>query len=507
MAWIRELGAASDLGDRTSTSMPPQPHVETIKKFFQRSWFHRVWLIQETFFAKRALLICGGEELEWADLCTLYHWIGVSVRKMEGLRLPYVVGHTAYRSGSASIPWFQEYATLLVRRLEETRHCQATDPRDKLYAILPLVDAEYQENLGDLDEGNSRPDHQNITIQPDYSLTPAQVYTNLATALLPHIGLSNLLSHHIPGTPIPDLPLWVPNWSISPTIAFFTASYPDDTCQMLLSRATEAQFMAWHPFLNGNCNGLWAGNYYCTWAGSEMPPPPTVTYVAVGEPVKPWITINCQRWYRAFSDTCQDIVDIGTNPSVGTNCSKGVEDDYCYCVGVPGTPAARTAAPIPIPTGTVPEEEPVLTQPGITPECVRLQIVHVDDTCERIASRNRISVEDFLAWNPSVGTGCAGLVPDYHVCVSVTDDEATTTTGVGSAGPTPTNFSSSIISSGSVSVTSSAPVTSTAGSGEGGAPAPSPVQAGIATACRRYYKVQENDGCWAIANAAGIQLR
>ncbi|KAK4452253.1 hypothetical protein QBC34DRAFT_457307 [Podospora aff. communis PSN243] len=111
---------------------------------------------------------------------------------------------------------------------------------------------------------------------------------------------------------------------------------PNDTCEMLLSHATEEQFMAWHPFLNGDCNGLWAGDYYCTWAGSTLPDPPTVTYLAIGEPVQPWTAINCNRWFYAVQVTCQNIVDmfgrfslndfIGWNPAVGTACDK-LKDD------------------------------------------------------------------------------------------------------------------------------------------------------------------------------------
>jgi hypothetical protein len=274
--------------------------------------------------------------------------------------------------------------------------------------------------------------------------------------------------------------------------------------------------MAWHPFLNGNCNGLWAGNYYCVWAGSVMPPPPTVTYLAVGEPVKPWIAINCNRWYQTFQDTCESIVEMfgrfsltdftQWNPTVGTGCANGVDDDFYYCVGVPGTPTTRTAAPVPIPTGTVPEEDPIQTQPGIAPDCTVFQLVHLDDTCARITSRNAISLEQFLTWNPSVGTdaatGCTNLLPNYHVCVSVTgedeDGEETTTTSSSTTSEPVT----------STSTTTSAPVTTTTtGGGEEGAPPPSPVQAGITTSCRRYYLVQDGDGCWAIANAAGVELR
>lgn len=149
-----------------------------------------------------------------------------------------------------------------------------------------------------------------------------------------------------------------------------------------------------------------------------------------------------------------------------------------------------------------PDEDPIQTRPGIAVGCTALRLVHLDDTCARITSRKGISLEDFLAWNPSVGAsvaaGCTNRLPNYHVCVCVSmasedEDEETSTTTLG---PTPT------------STTTSATTTSTTttGGGGGSAPPPSPVQAGITASCRRYYLAQAGDGCWAIANAAGIPL-
>jgi len=42
-----------------------------------------------------------------------------------------------------------------------------------------------------------------------------------------------------------------------------------DTCRTILATytfVTQQQFFAWLPFLNGNCNGLLAGYWYCTMA-------------------------------------------------------------------------------------------------------------------------------------------------------------------------------------------------------------------------------------------------
>lgn len=40
------------------------------------------------------------------------------------------------------------------------------------------------------------------------------------------------------------------------------------------------------------------------------------------------------------------------------------------------------------------------------------------DTCDSIEARNGISGDDFLLWNPAIGSGCSGLMPDTAVCVA-----------------------------------------------------------------------------------------
>jgi len=89
-----------------------------------------------------------------------------------------------------------------------------------------------------------------------------------------------------------------------------------------------------------------------------------------------------------------------------------------------------------------------------------------------------------LEWNPAVGEeDCENLVEDYYVCVS-TDGPPVATTTTTTAPPTSTTMGSE-------------PITT-----------PEPTQIGSMVAnCRRFYFAQAGDGCWAIANAAGIDLK
>lgn len=60
------------------------------------------------------------------------------------------------------------------------------------------------------------------------------------------------------------------------------------------------------------------------------------------------------------------------------------------------------------------------------------------DTCLQIAALYGISLADFYAWNPAVGSTCASLYADYYVCVDIPGVTPTTTTSATSTGPTPT---------------------------------------------------------------------
>ncbi|KAI1977491.1 hypothetical protein LOZ53_001513 [Ophidiomyces ophidiicola] len=285
--------------------------------------------------------------------------------------------------------------------------------------------------------------------------------------------------------------------------AFYQAQ-SGDTCRVITNRGfpSEKQFFEWNPALKGNCDGLWAGYWYCVAVKGARPMPPRVT--SLPSPVPTGQPSNCNSWYQTTStETCDDIVSIFVafskedfikwNPSVGPKCD-GIQKGLYYCVGVPGTPTTRTG---PVPTATAPTETP--TQSGIAPTCNNFWLVSSSDTCESISNRNGISVKQFYIWNPAVGTStCDHLVTNTYVCVGV--GNGSTSMSV-TSGPTTTAKTTS--TTGISSVTSSDKPSTTSG---GAVATPAPVQAGMVTGCRRFYKAQSGDNCWAIANSAKIDL-
>ena len=115
----------------------------------RRPWFQRVWIIQEVVLSQQIIVMCGTRCISWGDLA-LFSFCMVdndfeqylysqesSVGKDEGLE-----------SGSVralKIARIKDYndtsprKTTFLDGLVEGRAAQATNPRDKVFAIMGLT--------------------------------------------------------------------------------------------------------------------------------------------------------------------------------------------------------------------------------------------------------------------------------------------------------------------------------------------------------------------------------
>jgi hypothetical protein len=110
--------------------------------------------------------------------------------------------------------------------------------------------------------------------------------------------------------------------------------------------------------------------------------------------------------------------------------------------------------------------------------CDKFYLVASGDQCDTIATNEGISLADFYAWNPAVGTSCQYLDLDDYVCVDV-------------IGVTP-SFTVTTISSTAVP--------------SNGIPTPTPYQTGMASNCDSFHLVNSGDQCAALATAYNISL-
>jgi hypothetical protein len=113
------------------------------------------------------------------------------------------------------------------------------------------------------------------------------------------------------------------------------------------------------------------------------------------------------------------------------------------CVGILGT---TTNTPTATTTGNG-ISTPTPTQSGMVSNYNTFYHAESGDNCSGIVSANGITLDNFYAWNPAVGSTCATLGAGYYVCVNIvggttatktTLTTSTTTAGNGIVTPTPT---------------------------------------------------------------------
>ncbi|KAK2773589.1 heterokaryon incompatibility protein [Colletotrichum kahawae] len=187
MDWVQDLHAPSDRIER-----PIRPKQAAFQSFLGRRWFTRVWVMQEIRVAKAAIVICGGKTISWDAFRQVKHTFSYSFRHAEPL--PYTVQSLTSTETFGRYSWKPSYPVLLLRLLERTRDFDATDARDKLFAILPLLDWETQQCLKANPDGLPSCQTQSSVeiIRVDYSRSTAEMFTQLSRVLIDAIGLDVL---------------------------------------------------------------------------------------------------------------------------------------------------------------------------------------------------------------------------------------------------------------------------------------------------------------------------
>jgi hypothetical protein len=147
---------------------------QALAHLFQRTYWKRVWIIQELTLARKVTLHCGPSQCEYstfmpviqlmmlADQRTLWAYFGPE--DLDGLKqhmrtVAEGMQPTMVTAGGASSVLHHNFPKLL----HMTALVDATDPRDKVYALLSLVPPE------------------RTVIRIDYTKSTAQVYTDLGS--------------------------------------------------------------------------------------------------------------------------------------------------------------------------------------------------------------------------------------------------------------------------------------------------------------------------------------
>jgi hypothetical protein len=227
----------------------------SVMYFNRAAWWERIWVVQEVMLAPESLVVYGSFEMLFSDLIRAVefldeHDIGSAsgptrhetddlCHCMDSIKITFIwadllalrdhvyrlleLGRPQPRPGanSASVP-VQGDPGDIVDVLLSVRHRDCTDPRDKIFGILSLVQ-----------DWRSWP-----PIMADYSKNALQVFTEFAALMLhsSECGPKTLLlarGAEFPSRPLTGLPSWAPDW-FSPGSAY-------DKYLMIVERQTASQ--------------------------------------------------------------------------------------------------------------------------------------------------------------------------------------------------------------------------------------------------------------------------
>ncbi|RYP25261.1 hypothetical protein DL765_000142 [Monosporascus sp. GIB2] len=152
-----------------------------ISSLLNRRYFSRVWILQEVALARESTVLCGKYEVSWERLQDRI------LNRLSVSPLPKVLelGSLKYRESSH-----------LLDLLDLARSSEATDPRDKVFAVFGMINC--ADSLGYV---------------ADYDESVEETYSRIAVLLAETRGLTSILTRALCRRNIQTLPSWVTDWS------------------------------------------------------------------------------------------------------------------------------------------------------------------------------------------------------------------------------------------------------------------------------------------------------
>ncbi|ENH72736.1 Heterokaryon incompatibility protein 6, OR allele [Fusarium oxysporum f. sp. cubense race 1] len=133
--WPREDPRWKSQWKQVEASLVPSCHtglVDGLQSFMEKPWFSRVWILQEVANAKRAVVTCNLGDIPGWIFGLLPSAMDVEVSKQCQAVLD-IMPH------STTSPTSRNQNRNLCGLLYKFRGCQATDPRDRVYALLGMA--------------------------------------------------------------------------------------------------------------------------------------------------------------------------------------------------------------------------------------------------------------------------------------------------------------------------------------------------------------------------------
>ena len=191
-------GEDSHWADREVALLYSNETWTSIHQLLGRPWFKRLWIWQEVLLASTVEMYCGYERLDWscfrgAIFCIHQKDISYYVDPKTWKDFSDILGHLYCLITKSADPNSLQWL------LKDTKGCECSDHRDRIYALL---------NLSVKSPGLAG-------LQPDYTQEPRDIYQEVVLRHLTHEGKLDLLIHCEWHGDITNKPTWVPNWSKS----------------------------------------------------------------------------------------------------------------------------------------------------------------------------------------------------------------------------------------------------------------------------------------------------
>lgn len=200
---VRELNACQETEDVRNLINDPEKRgdIEALVMLFRRQYWWRVWVIQEVACGSSAVAYVGEESIPWENLdgvCNVLHSVEIELQRVFYKRPSWVrtLTHGGPRGLQLSRYDSEVKAPPLLEALLTHKSKKATDPRDKVFALLGISAS------------------MNTFGAVDYSQEVVEIYVYTTRHIVGTSGKLDVIcvkqhdSPHILG-----LPTWVPDWT------------------------------------------------------------------------------------------------------------------------------------------------------------------------------------------------------------------------------------------------------------------------------------------------------
>ncbi len=161
------------------------------KSVFSMEWWTRIWVIQEVEVARKALVVCGKDQIPVGDfdhaVSCLFKILWAGFGDSGNVEI----------SGMTSFKNLHTWGNDLLFLAQQYIDRKSTDPRDKLYALVGIAEIMDRE-----------PDYSFV---PDYSLSVLEVYQSFVEVCIQRSAKLDVLNFAM-HTQL-NKPSWIPDWS------------------------------------------------------------------------------------------------------------------------------------------------------------------------------------------------------------------------------------------------------------------------------------------------------